>query len=176
MKSTGEYGEFFPSELSYLPYKATVAHEFFPLEESDAKEKGFAYYETAKQNYTVSVRSTEIPDQIKDVDKSILDEVIECAHKNECKEECTGAFRIIPLEFDFCKRMNIPLPRLCPNCRHYSRLALRNVPKYFTCTCQCNQKGHSHNDLPCGNEFETSYTPNGPEIVYCESCYQQEIV
>ncbi len=27
----------------------------------------------------------------------------------------------------------------------------------------------------CQNEFETSYAPDRPEIVYCERCYQQEV-
>ena len=27
----------------------------------------------------------------------------------------------------------------------------------------------------CTNEFETSYAPERPEIVYCESCYQKEV-
>lgn len=27
----------------------------------------------------------------------------------------------------------------------------------------------------CQNEFETSYSPDRPEIIYCEKCYQQEI-
>jgi hypothetical protein len=27
----------------------------------------------------------------------------------------------------------------------------------------------------CKNEFETSYAPEGSEIVYCERCYQQEV-
>jgi hypothetical protein len=27
----------------------------------------------------------------------------------------------------------------------------------------------------CQNEFETSYAPERPEIVYCEKCYQQEV-
>ncbi|MES2023631.1 MAG: hypothetical protein V4439_03025 [Patescibacteria group bacterium] len=27
----------------------------------------------------------------------------------------------------------------------------------------------------CNVEFETSYAPERPEIVYCEKCYQQEV-
>ena len=28
----------------------------------------------------------------------------------------------------------------------------------------------------CNNEFETSYAPDRPEIVYCERCYQQRFI
>jgi len=34
---------------------------------------------------------------------------------------------------------------------------------------------HNHNAGKCEIEFETSYAPERPEIVYCEKCYQQEV-
>jgi len=169
------YGEFFPSEFSPFPYLASAAYEFFPLSEEEAKAQGFVWYPTKKQDYQITLRTSDIPDDIKDINKSIINEVIECAHKGECKQECTGAFRIIEKEFDFCKRMNIPLPRLCPNCRHYERLSLRNLPHYFHRQCQCKLENHPHGINGCANEFETSYDPKSPEIIYCESCYQQEV-
>jgi len=166
MKNTKEYGEFFPSSLSFFPYKATAAYEFFPLDEEDAKKKGFLWYPTSKQNYKITLNNINIPDNIKDIDKNIINEVIECAHKESCEHECTGAFRIIEMEFDYCKRMNIPLPRLCTNCRHHERLMLRNLPGLYY--RKCMNKG-------CQNEFETSYSPDQPEKIYCESCYNKEV-
>jgi len=59
----------------------------------------------------------------------------------------------------------LPLPRLCPNCRHYERLTLRNPPKFYNRTC-----------AKCNAEFETSYAPERQEIIYCERCYQQEVI
>ena len=38
MKSTGEWGEFFPHELSPFGYNETVAQEYFPLNEAQAKD------------------------------------------------------------------------------------------------------------------------------------------
>ena len=54
MKQTKEYGEFFPASLSFLPYRETANYEFFPLNEQEAKDKGFLWYETAKQNYKIT--------------------------------------------------------------------------------------------------------------------------
>lgn len=31
-------------------------------------------------------------------------------------------------------------------------------------------------DQPCPNEFQTTFAPERPEIVYCERCYQAEVV
>ena len=105
-------------------------------------------------------------DDINNVEKDIVNEILECKHKENCGHECVGAFRIIDPEFDFCKRMGLPIPRLCPNCRHYERLNQRNSIKLFK--RKCMKEG-------CVNEFETSYSPDSPEIVYCEKCYQQEV-
>ncbi len=175
MKNTGEYGEFFPSYMSPFPYQATAAYEFFPLTEKEAIDKGFVWYPTVKQHYSVTLLSENISDQIQDINESIINEIIGCEHKEECKQECIGAFKITKQEFDFCKRMNIPLPRLCPNCRHYERLILRNPPQLYNRNCMCELKNHEH-DSKCNNEFETSYAPERPEIVYCEKCYQQEVI
>jgi len=175
IKQTKEYGKFFPSEFSFFPYKATAAYEFFPLSEDEAKKNGFVWYETTKQNYKITLHNKDIPDNIKNVNEDILENTIECAHLGSCEHECTGAFRIIKTEFDFLKRMNLPLPRLCINCRHYERLKLRNSPNLFHRQCMCDKENHIHGKEKCEVEFETSYAPDRPEIVYCEKCYQQEI-
>ena len=77
-------------------------------------------------------------------------------------------------ELSFYKKMNLPLPHLCPNCRHYQRLKQRNPLKLWHRQCMCDKTNHDHEDK-CVTEFETSYTPNKPEIIYCEKCYQQEV-
>lgn len=39
MKTTLEWGEFFPTELATFGYNETVAHEYFPMTETAVKEK-----------------------------------------------------------------------------------------------------------------------------------------
>jgi len=39
-----------------------------------------------------------------------------------------------------------------------------------------NQSRHTHGTDHCPNIFETSYATERPEIVYCETCYQAEVV
>ena len=91
-----------------------------------------------------------------------------------CKEQCTEAFKFNSEELKFYTRMKLPLPRLCPNCRHYERLAQRNPLKLWHRQCMCD-KNHAHHTGKCTNEFETSYAPDRPEIVYCEQCYNAEV-
>ena len=108
------------------------------------------------------------------IDDSILNEIIACEHNGVCKENCMTAFRILPEDLTFYRRMNLPLPRLCPNCRHYQRLKQRNPLKLWHRQCMCDKK-HYHHQENCDIEFETTYSLDRPEVVYCEKCYQQEV-
>jgi len=161
-----KYGEFFPSELSPFAYNETVAQEYYPLTKEQAKEQGYRWKDKEERNYKIDIKSCDIPDDINNIDESILNKIIECSHRGECNHQCTEAFKIIPPELQFYKRMNLPIPLLCPNCRHYERLSQRNPLKLWHRTCM--KEG-------CTNEFETSYAPDRPEIIYCEKCYQQEV-
>jgi len=181
------YGEFFPPEFSPYAYNQTVAQEVFPITKEQAAQKGLPWHEEAERNYNITVLAADLPDNIKDVDDSILKEVIGCVHQGTCGEQCATAFRIIDSELAFLRQMNLPLPMLCPNCRHYERIKQRNPLKLWRRECQCagaassngayqNSGGHAHGGDPCGEPFETSYSPEREEIVYCEKCYQAEVL
>jgi len=169
-----KYGEFFPSELSPFCYNETIAQEYFPLTKEEAIKQGYKWKDREKRNYQIDIKNENIPDNIEETDDSIIGKVLECEHKGTCNEQCTEAFKIIPAELQFYQRMNLPIPHLCPNCRHYQRLKQRNPLKLWHRTCMCDKENHTHKGK-CEVEFETSYAPKRPEIVYCEKCYQQEV-
>ncbi|MBI2623691.1 MAG: hypothetical protein HYW65_03930 [Candidatus Liptonbacteria bacterium] len=180
------YGEFFPTELSPFGYNETVAYEYYPLSKEKVLENGWQWFERETRQYAVTMPNERIPDNIKDAPDSILNETIECAHKGSCKDGCTLAFRLIPPELALYRQLTIPLPRLCPSCRHAQRIRTRNPFKLWERKCQCagvesengaykNSVSHFHVAEHCPNEFETSYAPERPEIVYCERCYQCEV-
>ena len=81
---------------------------------------------------------------------------------------CRKNYRIISDELSFYKRMVLPLPRTCPECRHVKRFRSRGPNKLWHRKCM-NTK------IACPNEFETSYAPERAEIIYCEDCYQKEV-
>ena len=70
--------------------------------------------------------------------------------------------------------MEIPIPRRCFYCRHKNRIKKTNPFKLWHRKCMCDKTNHEHQNK-CPNEFETSYAPDRPEIVYCEKCYQREV-
>jgi len=161
-----KFGEFFPDEISPFCYNETVAQELFPMSREKAITLGYHWKDPEKREYKPTISADNIPDSIDDVKDSITNEVIECAHKGVCSEQCSSAFKVTSTELEFYRRMGIPVPHLCPNCRHYQRLRQRNPLKLWH--RQCMKEG-------CTNEFETSYSPDRLEIVYCEQCYQQEV-
>ena len=180
-----KYGEFFPTELSPFAYNETIAQEYFPLSKEEALAKDYEWQDIEDRNYKMDIKTEDIPDNISKIGDDILNKVIECGHGGKCKEQCTEAFKIVPEELKFLKRMNLPLPRLCPNCRNYQLLNLRNPLKLWERACMCDptlqsfdgrsRTNHFHGQDKCVIEFKTSYAPERPEVVYCEKCYQQEI-
>lgn len=175
-----KYGEFFPPEFSPFAYNETIAQDFLPLTKEQAEAKGFVWREPEQKEFTLTKQADELPDNIVDVPDGILSELIGCSN-------CKKAYRIIEMELAFYKRMKLPLPRLCPNCRFKERFKFVNPPKLWPGTCQCagtgdvdaiyaNIEPHAHGPTQCTNEFMTSYAPGRPEIIYCEQCYQAEVI
>ena len=171
MRKTKEWGEYFPSSLSPFAYNESMAQDYFPLTKDEAIKKGYTWYDRKKSNYEITIKSDDIPKNIKDVKDDILKEAIECKNQKDdnLKEknfQCTKAFRLTQLELTFYRKMGIPIPEYCLPCRRIERFKLRNPRKLWH--RKCMKEG-------CNNEFETSYDPKRPEIIYCESCYQKEV-
>ena len=181
-----KYGEYFPTELSPFAYNTTMAQEYFPISKEDAQENGYFWEDTAERNYKADFEIGSLPNDIKDVQDDIINKIIICEHEGKCNQLCTTAFKIIEDELNFYRKMNLPIPRLCPNCRTFERLKQRTGIELYKRTCQCNGEtsksdvyrntvSHKHGSIPCSTSFETAYSPDRPEIIYCEKCYQQEV-
>lgn len=150
-----KYGEFFPVELSMFGYNNTPAQEQFPITKEEAVAKNYPWIEVAKGNYAITKSADEIPTDIASVDESITKEVLGCGL-------CSGAYRVQVNELSFLKKENLPLPNMCPECRHKRRISDRLRPVLYHRIC----------DNGCGNEFDTAYPPETKNPVFCETCYQ----
>ncbi|OGY87063.1 MAG: hypothetical protein A2233_03880 [Candidatus Kerfeldbacteria bacterium RIFOXYA2_FULL_38_24] len=160
MKEIGEYGEFFPSNLSPFGYNETVAPYYLPLTKDEAVAVGFRWHDGRTGSIGKTTKTWEqIPDNIQEVNAEIIKEALECT-------KCQKNYKVTKKEFEFYQRQKLPIPRLCPDCRYMARMSLRNPRKLWHRKCM--------ND-GCKNEFETTYAPDRPETIYCEECYQKEI-
>jgi uncharacterized protein YbaR (Trm112 family) len=176
MKEDGSYGSFIPPQCSLFGYNETLAKDFFPLSKEEVQEKGFKWQEAASGMFgRETIPLGAMPGTIAGVGDNILDEVLVC-------KECSRNFRITKGELDFYRKMGVPLPHKDFECRHQDRMRSRTPRKLFPRQCVCDYKVYEnttkhqhHPESRCPNEFKTSYSPDRPEIVYCESCYNAEV-
>ena len=164
------YGEFFPAELAPFFYNETIAQEYVPLDEKLAEKFGYSWNNIEEKEYVPTKNWKDLPETINE-DDSILSEIILCEMWDKNKEKaqehkCTKAFKITQNELNMYHKWNIPLPTKCPNTRYYEMFSERNFINFWH--RKCMKEG-------CANEFETSYSPDRQEIVYCETCYQKEV-
>jgi hypothetical protein len=157
MKADGEWGEFFPVSMSPFGYNETVAQEYFPLTKEEVLSRGWKWHEEEEKQDQYLGPKYEIPDSILDVPDDITKQILLC-------EVTRKPYKIIPQELKFYREMGIPIPRKCPDQRHKERMALRNPRKLWNRQC-----------AKCQQPIATSYSPERPEIVYCEACYLETV-
>ncbi len=139
---TYAYGEFFPLEFSPHTYNESVAFDFFPITKESAGAQGYAWKEKEVRDYGITLQAEQVPDLITDAPDSVSKETLGCAHKTQCDHQCTTAFRVTSGDILFYRQLNLPLPRLCPNCRHYERLAKREPVALWHRQCMCDRTEH----------------------------------
>ncbi len=149
------YGGQIPIDLCPYAYNESTAFEFFPLTKEEAIAKGFTWRDPDSREYLPA--SIIIPDHIKDVTDDILKAILKCL-------ACGKNYQIIQKELQFLRRFNFPIPHDCPLCRDRNRIKQLNPMQTYKRSCG-----------KCNIVIETSYSPDRPEIVYCEKCYQQEV-
>lgn len=158
MQKTGEWGEFFPPQISPFAYNEALSNDWLPLKREEALAQGQKWRDPDPKEF--SPQDYQVTDDITQVGEDILQQVLAC-------EKCGQNYKIVPAEFAFYKKYVLPIPELCPSCRHIDRMKKRN-PRHLW-NRKCMNEG-------CQNEFETTYAPDRSEKVYCESCYQKEVL
>lgn len=177
MRGTHEYGEFFPVNCSPFGYNETQGNVYMPMAKTEALQRGYKWEDRIPGTFGKETKKPEaIANDIKNIDDAITKEVLVCV-------SCSKNYNIVPTELVLYKKMNVPIPRLCPDCRYMRRIAIRPPRKLWHRRCVCdyviykNSVNHAHHpEDRCLNVFETSYAPDRPEIVYCEQCYHAEII
>ena len=155
MKSTGEWGEFWPMQNAPFAYNETVASEYFPLKKEQALELKLPWKDKDDKEY--KPQSYEVPANISEVNDDVCKQILACT-------ECGKNYKIIPQELKFYKEQIVPVPKKCPDCRHLDRMKLRNPRILYKRQCaKCNQDMH------------TTYSKDKPETVYCQECYKKEV-
>lgn len=172
MTIDGEWGEYFPSKISPFAYNETVAQDYHPKSKEEAEKIGAYWLDTNYESefsgeyYEPKVDIKEYADE-NEVSK-LLSGVLKC--------ELSGKpYKVMPQELVFYVKNNIPIPAIHYIERYKELFVKRNPRKLHKRQCMCEQLGHDHEGR-CKVEFETTYTPDRPEKIYCESCYQKAVI
>lgn len=155
MQKTGEWGEFLPAKLSPVAYNESVAFDYFPLTKDEVLKKGLKWKEKDKKDY--KKQTCVVPDDIRKVGEEIFGETLACS-------DCGKNYKVVYLELRLCKKMGVPIPKLCPDCRHSNRVRLKNPRKLWERVCD-----------GCGCHVVTSFSPERKEKILCEKCYLEEV-
>ena len=155
MKETGEWGRFFPVEMSDFPYNLTIAQEYFPLTKAEVLAKGWKWRDRDESDYKPA--DTQIPDDSKVAEPSICKALFACV-------DCGRNYRILEQELRFYKEQGVAIPKKCFFCRHKARFNLRNKMIIYDRKCD-----------KCGIDVKSTYEPGSPWIVYCEQDYQNSL-
>ncbi|OGI85883.1 hypothetical protein A3A01_01095 [Candidatus Nomurabacteria bacterium RIFCSPLOWO2_01_FULL_39_17] len=83
--------------------------------------------------------------------------------KQKCKK-CEQIFVLDSDDLGFYEKMEVPNPRVCPDCRFKMRALFRNETTLYSGR-QCGL---------CGKNIVSMYNPKSPYIVYCHDCYQSD--
>ena len=160
MKTTGEYGEFFPSEISPFAYNETQAQVYFPKSKDEVIANGFTWKDDLPGTYgKETIQPESIPDSIMDVPDSYIKEVFKCIRSGR-------NFNVPEFELAFYKRYNIPFPRLHPDERYKDRIALRPERKLYDGICAISKE-----------PIKVTYSPkHRPKMIVSDEIYKKEVL
>jgi len=162
MLERGEYGEFFPLRDSPFPYQDSSAQVEFPMTEKEIKEKCWHWQDDVKSDIDLTkvtaLKAEDVSNNIQDVKDDILKTPIIC-------EKTGKPFKITKFELDFYRKMNVPLPTISPIERIKDLFKYRRPYKLYDTIC-----------AKCQKETQTVHNPEATENIYCEECYNKEVV
>ena len=154
-----EWGEYFPKTFCSFGYNETIAMEYFAVTKEEALAKGYSWKdpEDIPMNVTKTIDANRLPEGVADVPDDVLNWAVVCSVSNR-------PFKIIKQELEFYRQLNIPIPHLHPDERHNRRMTLRPSRVFHDRTCD-----------GCNSAIRTTFAPEKPEKVLCESCYLNQV-
>jgi len=156
------YGEFFPPQYHPIPYTISVALAFPGFGDiENAKRYGYDTQEIPEEKADAKTNAV-LPLDIKDASDDILTQpFFDARHKKQ--------FRFIKPELEFHRQHNLALPDDSPLAWLAEARKSPAPPLCFDFSVRSCPK--------CGASIQTTYEPDQfKDTVFCEQCYQAEVV
>ncbi|MBI5733193.1 hypothetical protein HY967_04590 [Candidatus Jorgensenbacteria bacterium] len=160
MLGRGEYGMGVPISFSPYAYNITLANVPFPLaSEAVTRLHGYSQGETESNVKNMpTLKSDEVPRSIDDVSDTIIQTAVLSEHSGR-------PFRIVPKELEFYRRHRLSIPLSHPYERMDARTRIMGSYKAYRAVC-------SH----CGKNIQSAFDPAEGFTLYCDMCYQNEVL
>jgi hypothetical protein len=153
MKSTGEWGEFFPETFSPMPRNHAVTQRYFPLTKDQAISKGLMWYERDEEDVSQAIEASALPDALPPTDDAII-----------VKSALSGRpFKITSQEIKRYRQFSVPLPRTTYDERMEERAKKLGGIRLYERTC-----------AKTGKPLLTTYPPDSPYVIWDRDVYEQE--
>lgn len=154
MQSTDGWGEFFPMQLSPMPYNRSIAQRYFPLTKAQALAENLSWHEEDEKEFPGEIiNADELPDGLPSNNNPLT---IRSALSNQ-------PFQIIPEEIKKYRSLRTPLPRLT----YYERMEIRAKKlgglRLYEKTC-----------AKTGKRISTTYPPESPYTIWDRDEYEKE--
>lgn len=160
MLTRGEYSDPLGFEFAAQAYNFSLSAIPYPLSSEEIKVLGGYSADEPDTNATgiTVLKASDVPDVIDAVSDDILEEAIACS--------ATGRpFRIVSTELAFYRRMKLPIPVVHPSVRLEDQYRMAQHGKTYKTTC-----------VHCGTIIDSMFDPNDGFVLYCETCFQREVV
>ncbi len=153
MLTRGEWGHFFPLQLSPFCYNESVAQDLFSLSREQIATRGCRYREASELLEIGEGDRTLQPGVRLSIDSLSGGEILSC-------ERCSQRYRVVKKEVELLRQWGVPPQARCPDCRMLSRLERRPPYQLFSRTC-------AH----CHQEIESAYEVGVAPTLLCEECF-----
>lgn len=160
MLMNGGYGDGFDFSFSAQPYNFSSGYSTYPLTENQIIEFGGYIASEPETNLEgmATINFTDIPQTIEETNDNILNQAIIC-------EKTNRPFRVISTELDFYRKMKLPLPTMHPTFRMRIFADIKPTSKKYNTICS-----------KCSKQIESMFNPTEGYMLYCEKCYQEDVV
>jgi hypothetical protein len=158
MERTGEWGGFFPMDLSPFAYNESIANEYLPLNREEALNRGLRWLDEEKNLPPPPLDRPLVPELITAADDAVPNNTYYCSVTKK-------PYKILAAELALCRRLKIPLPDTAPDTRHLRRMAMR-APRIIE-QVPCGE---------CGVGVQTSHGRGFAPGVLCDPCYRRRFV
>ncbi len=154
MKETGEWGSFFPKDLSTFPYNQSAAQQYYPLRPEEAASLGWCWQDVKPAERHSAL---EVPSALASLDPNDFSTIY-------CCQTSSTPYRVTQPEYEFYSKLALPPPDVAPQTRHLRRLARRNAFQLYRSRCAITNA-----------DIVTTSSPDEVRRVVSEQAYQDSL-